>query len=508
MPDAALTILADEKPVGTISPLVHGHFAEHIGRCVNDGLWVGEGSPIPNDDGLRSDVLAAMQAIALPFLRWPGGCYADTYHWRDGIGPRAERPRTLGESCGLSVVEDNGMGTHEFIRLCRAIGAEPYLAGNVGSGSPQEMMDWVHYCNGTLDTTLVRQRGANGHSAPMNVRYWGVGNENWECGGSYDATQYGKEFRRYATFLKQIDSRIELVACGDNVGRRDWNLRVVEAVRDHIRLLDHLSIHRYYGAGHATDFNEDEYYQILRGADLVEEDIRETAGILRYYTRGRRKVGIAVDEWGVWHPQAASGCDYEAPSTLRDAVSAAGVLDVLHRHADVVSMANIAQIVNVLQALIQTQGDRMWLTPTYHVFAMYAAHRGAESLRVELTDCPMRDVPAVQRTWPETSFPSGVLPLVSASASRRSETGAITLSVTNRRQTEPMNLTLTVRGEGAPTRPGTLQTLTAHAPNAVNTAQEPNRVTITTGETPPASQDGKLTITLPPCSVQTLTLAG
>lgn len=499
MPDATLTILADEPALGTISPLLHGHFAEHLGRCVNDGLWVGPDSPIPNTDGLRSDVLQALRDLGIPQLRWPGGCYADTYHWRDGIGPRDGRPRSLGESCGLNVVEDNGMGTHEFIALCRAIGAEPYLAGNVGSGSPQEMMDWVHYCNGTLDTTLVRERAANGHPDPMNVRYWGVGNENWGCGGNYDPADYAKEFRRFSTFIKMVDSSVELVACGNNT--REWNLRVVETLRSHWGLLDHLSVHQYYGAGHATGFNEEEYYQLLRGADLVEEGIRYTDEILRFFAAGRRRPSIAVDEWGAWHPEAAKGCDYEAPNTLRDAIAAAGVLDVFHRWCGVVSMANLAQIVNVLQCLIQTEGDRMWLTPTYHLFRLYAPHRGAEALRLDITEAPTRDLPAQNRAWPETTFKPGVLPLVSASVSRKD--GTTILSLSNRRRTEPLAVRVVLRGiriDG-----GTTQTLTGDAPNAVNSAEQPGHVRITEGHLDTGG--GEITLTLPPCSVQTAILA-
>src|SRR5688572_1280974 len=260
MPDATVTVLVDE-PIGTISPLLHGHFVEHLGRCCNEGLWVGPDSSIPNRGGFRNDVVDALARLGLPVLRWPGGCYADTYHWRDGIGAYADRSRTLGESCGLSVVEDNGFGTHEFIDLCRQVGAEPYLAGNVGSGSPREMMEWVEYCNGSLDTSLVRERIANGHPPPMGVRFWGVGNENWGCGGNYDPEDYAKEFRRFATFLRMADSEIELVACGDN--KREWNLRVLETLKDDLKYLDHLSVHQYYKSGAATGFSEDDHYRLM-----------------------------------------------------------------------------------------------------------------------------------------------------------------------------------------------------------------------------------------------------
>jgi alpha-N-arabinofuranosidase len=493
-----LTIVADEA-VGTISPLLHGQFAEHLGRCCNDGLWVGTDSPIPNRDGLRSDVLEALASLRVPQLRWPGGCYADTYHWRDGIGARESRPRTLGESCGLSVVEDNGLGTHEFIALCRAIGAEPYLAGNVGSGSPQEMMDWLHYCNGAIDTTLVRQRAANGHNEPMGVKYWGVGNENWGCGGNYDPVDYAKEFRRYSTFLRMADSKAELVACGDN--KRDWNLRVVETLKDDLRFLDHLSVHQYYVAGSGTGFSDDEYYQLMRAAEMVEEDIRFTDEILSFFEAGRRRVGIAFDEWGVWHPEARSSCDYEGPNTMRDAVSAAGVLDVFHNWSRRVSMANLAQIVNVLQCLIQTDEDRMWVTPTYHLFSLYRPHQGGEALRIDWVSVPTIDAPALATVGAGVSSSTQPIPLLSASASRKGE--SLTISVSNRHRTETFELRIAIIGMQPSS--ASVATLAGDSANAVNSAERPDRVTVTTSEI--ALREGGLQLALPPCSVQTLTLA-
>lgn len=489
MDAAAVTIIPSEL-LGTISPLIHGHFAEHIGRCCNDGLWVGPDSAIPNVGGLRLDVLQALRELGVPILRWPGGCYADTYHWRDGIGPTESRPRSLGESCGLRVVEDNGLGTHEFVRLCREIGAEPYLAGNVGSGSPQEMMDWVHYCNGTMDTSLVRARTANGHGDSMNVRYWGVGNENWGCGGNYDAVDYAKEFRGYATFLRMADPGVELIACGHN--NRDWNLTVVETLRNHLQFLDHLSVHQYYTAGPALDFSEEEYYRLMRAGDLVEQDLRFTDEILRSFTEGKRNVAIAFDEWGVWHPEARRDSDYEAPSTMRDAVSAAGVLDVLHRWCARVSMANIAQVVNVLQCLIQTHEDRMWLTPTYHVFRLYRAHRGATAARVEM-DPPARGTQSLSTLKP------GPLPLLSASASVRES--RLILSLTNRHMSEPLDVA--VRTHDANLGAGILSTLAAQ-PSAANSEREPANVAPVSCSL--NSSRDELRLILPPCSVQTAVL--
>src|SRR5690606_998972 len=202
------------SPIGTISPRLYGQFAEHLGRCCYNGLWVGQNANVPHDNGIRLDVLKALQQMPVPLLRWPGGCYADHYHWRDGIGPADQRPRRLGMSCGLTVADDNSFGTHEFLRLCELLGAEPYLAGNVGTGTPQELCDWLEYCNATLDTSLTRERRANGAAEPFNVRLWGIGNENWGCGGNFDVVTYAHEYRRYATMMRHVDPTAEFVICG------------------------------------------------------------------------------------------------------------------------------------------------------------------------------------------------------------------------------------------------------------------------------------------------------
>jgi alpha-N-arabinofuranosidase len=389
------------------------------------------------------------------------------------------------------VVEDNGFGTHEFVRLCRQIGAEPYLAGNVGTGSPREMMEWVEYCNSTLDTSLARERGANGHPDPMRVRYWGVGNENWGCGGNFDAIDYAKEFRRFATFLKMADSDIELVACGHC--DRDWNLRVVEALRGHLGYLDHLSVHRYYTAGSALGFSEAEHYSLMRAADLVEQDISFTEEILLFFTAGKRRVGIAFDEWGVWHPEARSDSDYEAPGTLRDAVAAAGILDVFHRRCRSVSMANLAQVVNVLQCLVQTREQRMWVTPTYHLFELYRPHRGATALRVHV-EC--EEVPAEGLA----ALAPGDVALVSATASSGG-TGR-TLSLSNRSYDLPIEAEIRIRGEAIASVEWS--SLRADSPAAHNSAENAARVRIRREKAGLA--DGTARITLPPCSVHTLAL--
>ncbi len=240
MQETTLTLRTD-APIGTISPRIYGHFAEHLGRCCYDGIWVGTSAThVEHRNGFRTDILDALKALPVPMLRWPGGCYADHYHWQDGIGPAAERPTRIGISCGLQVEDDNTLGTHEFLDFCAMIGAEPYLAGNVGSGTVQELCDWLEYCNSAVPTTLAKRRAANGSPEPFGVKLWGVGNENWGCGGNFDAATYALEYRRYATMLRHVDPSAELVICGET---DDWNTTLLATLGKHINLVDHLSIH-------------------------------------------------------------------------------------------------------------------------------------------------------------------------------------------------------------------------------------------------------------------------
>ena len=420
-----LQILTNE-PYGTISPRLYGHFAEHLGRCCYDGLFVGKDSSVPNIGGFRKDIIDALKAMPTPLLRWPGGCYADHYHWRDGIG--ADRPIRLGMSCGLQVLDSNELGTDEFLALCELIDAEPYLAGNVGSGSPEELCHWVEYCNAALPTTIVKQRQANGRNDPWGVKLWGIGNENWGCGGNYDAESYALEYRRYSLIVQHVDPSIELVACGHDT---DWNRRCIEKLRNHMNFVDHYSIHRYWiNGGHGTDFTDDEYYKLLQDADETEDFIIETRNFLEEATGGRKKVGIALDEWGVWHAEARNwgpggtateSNDYSQPCTMRDAVATAIGLEVFHRQCDSLSMANLAQITNVLHAPIMTDGESMWLTPTYYVLQMHGVHIGQTAYPVKIEG--------------GYQLPNGS-PAVSATAS----TGGITVS--NRHLFETVEVTI------------------------------------------------------------------
>ena len=333
------------SPIGTISPRLYGQFAEHLGRCCYDGIWVGQNSNIPHENGIRLDVLRALQQMPVTLLRWPGGCYADHYHWRDGIGPAAQRPRRLGMSCGLTVEDDNTFGTHEFLQLCSLLGAEPYLAGNVGTGTPQELSDWLEYCNASLETDLTRERRANGASAPFSVPLWGIGNENWGCGGNFDVVTYAHEYRRYATMMRHVDPTAEFVICGHDEA---WNVQLLPALGRHVRLVDHFSIHRYWiNGGAETEFSEQEYYALLAEAHDTENFVKRTAEIIADSTDGTHPIGIALDEWGVWHPEGrpwGPGTverrpievgQYEQADTMRDAIAAAVAFEGFHRQCNV-----------------------------------------------------------------------------------------------------------------------------------------------------------------------------
>ncbi|MFC7142681.1 alpha-N-arabinofuranosidase [Halosimplex aquaticum] len=405
--------------IGRVEPEVHGHFAEHLGRCIYGGIWVGEDDRVPTDDGFRTDTVELLTDLDLRLLRWPGGCFADDYHWRDGVGPREERSpqpnHFWAQGREKSNVESNEFGTEEFMRLCERVDAEPMLAANVGSGTPAEAQNWVEYCNSDTDVALGQERAENGHSEPHDVTYWGVGNENWGCGGNFDPETYAREFRRFAHFMRLAGAE-ETIACGHI--EDDWNRRFLAELTEP-DMLDHLSIHRYFGrfgrdCGSATEFDEEQYYLLLAESLKVGRDVDRAAAAIETYA-STDDVGIAVDEWGAWHPEATSDNGLEQENSVRDAVAAAGVLDDFNHRADLVSMANIAQTVNVLQCVVQTDEEAAWPTPTYRLFDLYRPHAGATALRTTV------DTDAVETDLWE-------VPLVSASATTDDDGTYVTLS--------------------------------------------------------------------------------
>ena len=361
-----------------INKEIYGHFSEHLGRCIYQGIYVGENSDIPNVNGMRKDVVEALKEIKIPVLRWPGGCFADEYHWMDGIGPKENRKKMVNTHWG-GVVEDNSFGTHEFMELCRQLGCEPYINGNLGSGTVQEMSEWVEYMTFDGVSPMADLRKKNGHAEPWKVKYFGVGNENWGCGGNMTPEFYANMYRRYQTYCRNYgDNKLYKIACGPNVDDYNWTEGVMKVASN---FMDGISLHYYTHPGvwehkgPATGFDDKMWYQSLKKTLKMEELIDKHIEIMDRYDKEKR-VGLIVDEWGGWYdvePGTNPGFLYQQ-NTMRDALIAGINLNIFNKHCDRVRMANIAQMVNVLQAVILTEGDKMILTPTYHVFNMYKNH--------------------------------------------------------------------------------------------------------------------------------------
>ena len=371
-------IVNANKRKSQISKYIYGHFSEHLGRCIYEGIWVGEDSPIANTDGIRNDVVDALKKIKIPVLRWPGGCFADEYHWMDGIGQKENRKKMINTHWG-GLVEDNSFGTHEFLRLCELLECEPYISGNLGSGTVQEMSEWVEYMTFDGVSPMAQLREENGREKPWKLKFFGVGNENWGCGGNMRPEYYADLYRRYQTYVRNYnDNEIYKIACGPNSDDYHWTEVLMSQAKDYIH---GLSLHYYTvpndwsDKGAATVFDETEYYKTLSKTFYMEELITKHSAIMDKYDP-EKKVGLLVDEWGTWYnvePGTNPGFLYQQ-NTMRDAVLAAVNLNLFNKHSDRVRMANIAQVVNVLQAVILTEGEKMLLTPTYHVFDLYSVH--------------------------------------------------------------------------------------------------------------------------------------
>ena len=370
---------------GHIRKELQGHFSEHLGRCIYGGVYVGENSEIPNENGMRKDVVQALRDISIPVLRWPGGCFADEYHWKDGIGPKEGRKKMINTHWG-GVTEDNSFGTHEFMELCRQLGCEPYVNGNVGSGTVQEMSEWVEYITFQGVSPMADQRKANGHEAAWKLPFFGVGNESWGCGGNMTAEHYANEYRRYQTYVRNYrpGEKIYKIACGPGDFNSEWTDTLMKVAG---RFMDGLSVHYYTvphdwnHKGHALGFSREDYEITLKTALNIERMIRTHEVIMDRYDPEKR-VGMIVDEWGTWYDVEEGtnpGFLYQQNS-MRDAMVAGLSLNIFNKHCDRVRMANIAQLVNVLQAMILTEGPRMLLTPTYFVFKLFKEHQENELL--------------------------------------------------------------------------------------------------------------------------------
>jgi alpha-N-arabinofuranosidase len=491
---------------------IFGQFAEHLGRGVYEGIWVGPDSSIPNTRGIRNDVVTALKALKVPNVRWPGGCFADEYHWRKGIGPSGSRAVTLNPNWG-GVIEPNTFGTHEFMDFLAQIGSEAYLSVNVGSGTPQEAAEWLEYLTAAQPTTLAKERAANGHAAPYNVAYLGIGNESWDCGGNMTPDYYLSQLKIYSRFVRNFNPaqqqepppqsqnprRMLKIAVGPGGGEprwTEWTETIMKAWQGHQWSwdIDGLSMHSYTvvrwpPSFASTGFGETEYSQILKSTLEMEGLVAKHSAIMDKYDP-QKKIALVVDEWGAWYaPLPGSHPGFLAQqNSLRDAILAALNVNIFARHADRVRMANIAQMINVLQAMILTDKEKMVLTPTYHVFRMYV---------------PFQDAAFVPVTFEAGSYTHGdiTLPRVDAIAAKDAA-GTVWLAITNVDPARPIEIATRVTGLHAKTVAG--ETLTAPAVDSVNTFEAPK--TVAPKPVSAKIQDDQLTLTLEPKSVTVLSI--
>lgn len=463
-----IVINADQE-VSTISRHIYGHFAEHLGEGIYGGVWVGEDSDIPNTNGYRTDVLEALQHLEVPNIRWPGGCYADEYNWRDGIGPMDERPNTINTHWGM-VIEDNSFGTHEFLNFMEMIDAEPVVAMNVGSGTPREMQNWIEYMNYDGESDLANLRRENGRDEPWDVKYVGIGNESWGCGGNMDPAYYSDLYKRFATYVRDYSgTEITKVASGYSNEQYYWTDKVMEEAS---HMLDAISLHYYTIAGESwmnkgasVNFGEDLYFDGLRKALRLDEFIQGHKNRMDEYDPEGR-VGLFVDEWGIWtDPLPGSNPGFlQQQNSLRDALIAAVSLDIMNKHSDRVRMANIAQMVNVLQAVILTEGDQMIKTPTYHVFDLYRVHFDTQLLQTNA------NISSYGHDGEE-------IPSISLTASK-SDDGRINLTITNLDANNTRDVEFDFRGIDNLGNVSSSMILTADEVSSINTFDEPDNVVL------------------------------
>ena len=478
----------DDAP--TINRHIYGHFAEHLGRCIYGGFYVGEDSEIPNTNGVRNDVVDALKAMKIPNLRWPGGCFADTYHWKDGIGPKADRPSMLNIWWG-NVREDNSFGTHEFLNMCELLDTEPYLSANVGSGTPQELADWIKYTTHPAGSSPMPElREENGRKEPWKVTYWGIGNEAWGCGGNMTPEYYSDVYRRYATFTTNWNNSDKLVRIASGASSEDYNWTEVLMKNIPKNLIEAIALHHYSvidwgNKGPAVDYNEDQYFTIMKRALKMEELIQKHVAIMDKYDKNKR-VALYVDEWGGWYevePGTNPGFLYQQ-NTMRDAMIAGATLNIFNNHADRVKMANLAQAVNVLQAVVLTDEEKMLLTPTYHVMRMYAVHQDAQLIPLSFVS-------------PQYIYKNEALPAISASASK-DESGKVHISVVNIDSKKAHSVEVDVSALGVKSVTGEI--LASGKLQDHNTFDNPNKVQPKKFDGAKLS-GGKLTLSVPPFSV-------
>lgn len=487
-------ILDLEKGDHKISRHIYGHFSEHLGRCIYDGIWVGENSSIPNVQGYRKGVVEALKNIGIPNLRWPGGCFADDYHWKDGIGPKDERPPMINTHWGM-VSEDNSFGTHEFLKLCNLLDCEPIIAGNLGSGTVRELSQWIEYVNSDIESKMTQLRKKNGKEDSWYVKYWGIGNESWGCGGNMNPTQYYEKMCRYSTYMRSYPNKpLYKVAVGPSGFNPGWTEEFMKNVAENggVNLFSGYSLHYYtvpgdWGdKGSATDFGESEWFTTIRKALRLEDLIEREYRIIEKYLP-RADIDLVVDEWGCWHnvePGTRPGFLYQQ-NTMRDAIVAGLSLNIFNNHSDKVKMANIAQTVNVLQTMVLTNEKKVILTPTYHVFDMYQVHHDATYLPLKLNSH-------------HYTFDGNEIPAVTGSASMDKE-GKVHITLTNADPSKATSVECYLHGNKE-LKFNQGEILTHSQMNAHNTFEEPEKVTIKSFNNAKIN-DGTIEIDLPAKSV-------
>jgi alpha-N-arabinofuranosidase len=518
-PDSRIEVLLGET-LGTISPNIYGHFAENLSGVIYDGIWVGENSKIPNVNGIRKELIDEMRKIKAPVVRYPGGCFADSYDWRDGVGPADKRPRRTnfwaeGEAPSAPTshkYDPNQFGTNEFVHFCKLIAAQPYLAGNVRSLPAEQFYQWVEYCNSPAgSTTLADTRATAGYPEPFNVQYWGVGNESWGCGGNFTPQEYAVEFRRYTTWVPRYEKQpLSFIASGPNDDSWDWTRGFLEELvrkgPGGLRGVYGLALHYYAwnlsrgktrnwieGKGDALKFDSVDWYELLQQGDVMESLINGHWQVMGEIDREHR-IKLVVDEWGPWYrpgSEATPGDQLEQMPTLRDAVFSGLTLDTFNRHPEKVTMANCAQLINCLNSLYLAHEDKFCVTPVGHVLAMYAAHQGGQGLRTIFSS------PAVN--YDRDGKPASFWGLKGSASLQDKQ---LVLTVANPHVCETRETELGVRG--ASIKSGTVTTLTNSDIHAHNTFDQRNVVT-------PQDKDlgaggRSVTITFPPASVTKLAL--
>ncbi len=488
-------VLNTDSVAQKINKNIYGHFAEHLGRCIYDGFYVGDSNKkIPNTEGVRNDVIAALRKMKIPLLRWPGGCFADTYHWKDGVGPKDKRPTMVNTWWG-GVTEDNSFGTHNFLNMCEQLDADPYLSGNVGSGTVQEFSQWLQYVNFDGKSPMSDWRRQNGRDKPWNVKYWGIGNEAWGCGGNMSAEYYANIYKQYATFMTDWKNNNSLfrIASGASDADYHWTEVLMREIPHSMIAgtgLHHYSVIDWNHKSSATDFTEEQYFATLKSAWQMEELVTKHSAIMDKYDP-QKKIALVVDEWGGWYdvePGTNSGFLYQQ-NTMRDAMLAGMTLNIFNNHSDRVRMANLAQTINVLQAVILTNKEKIILTPTYHVMEMYNVHQDAMLLPLDIkTD--------------NYTLGNESLPAVSGSASKDS-TGLIHISLTNINSKKDETVTIKVEGKKFSKVSGRI--LTSKKLQDHNTFEDPEKI-IPRPFSGASLKGDNLIVKLPPFSVVVIEL--